>query len=128
LKTVLERFEHTDSLLLGIITDNASPNYLMIRGLHSTLEASGIGWPALRNCIPCMAHVIKIALGAFRSITGVNGRCKTWETHEHDQQVGENGTTAFMKSRTLRKEGNARINNVLAMNPGLAKIIEKERI
>jgi len=29
------------------------------------------------------------------------------------------------KSQRLRKEGNARINNMSAMSPGLAKIIEK---
>jgi hypothetical protein len=32
------------------------------------------------------------------------------------------------KSQRLQKEGNAGINKVLAMRPGLAKIIEKVRI
>jgi len=31
------------------------------------------------------------------------------------------------KSQRLRKEGNARINKVSAMKPGIAKIIEKVR-
>jgi len=67
LKEVLDRFELTDSCLIGITTDNAFLNYSMTRELQSTLEDSGIEWPALRNHIPCMAHVIQLALGAFLS-------------------------------------------------------------
>jgi len=125
---VLDRFELTDGCLLGITTDSASSNYSMTRELQSTLEASGIEWPALRNHIPCMAHVIQLALGAFMSTLGVKGRTKSWEAHECDQKFGENESTDIGKSQRLRKEGNARINKVLAMRPGLAKIIEKVRI
>jgi len=125
---VLDRFERTDGRLLGITTDNASSNYSMTRELQSTLEASGIEWPALRNHIPCMAHVIQLALGAFMSSLGVKGRTKSWEAHERDQQFGENESIDIGKSQRLRKEGNARINKVSAMKPGLAKIIEKVRI
>jgi len=100
----------------------------MTRELQPTLEASGIKWPALRNHIPCMAHVIQLALGAFMSSLGVKGHTKSWEAHERDQQFGENESTDIGKSQRLRKEGNARINKVSAMKPGLAKIIEKVRI
>jgi len=100
----------------------------MTRELQSTLEASGIKWPALRNHIPCMAHVIQLALGAFMSSLGVKGRTKSWEAHERDQQFGENESIDIGKSQKLRKEGNARINKVSAMKPDLAKIIEKVRI
>jgi hypothetical protein len=100
----------------------------MIRELQSTLEASGIEWPAFRNHIPCMAHVIKLALRAFMSSLGVKGCIKSWEAHEHDQQFGENDRIGIGKSQRLRKEGNARINKVSAMRPGVAKIIEKEHI
>ena len=100
----------------------------MTRELQTTLEASGIEWPALRNHIPCMAHVIQLALGALMSSLGVKGRTKSWEAHERDQQFGENESTDIGKSQRLRKEGNARINNVSAMRPGLSKIIEKVRI
>jgi hypothetical protein len=100
----------------------------MTRELQSTLEASGIDWPALRNHIPCMAHVIQLALGAFMSSLGVKGLTKSWEAHERDQQFGENESIAIGKSQRLRKEGNARINKVSAMRSGLAKIIEKVRI
>ena len=96
-------------------------------GAH-TLEASGIEWPALRNHITSMAHVIQLALGAFMSSLGVKGHTKTWEAHECNQQFGENESTDIGKSQRLRKEGNARINKVSAMRPGLAKIIEKVRI
>jgi len=96
--------------------------------LQSTLEASGIEWPALRNHIPCMAHVIQLASGAFISSLGVKGHTKTWEAHERDQQFGENESIDGGKSKRLRKEGTARINKVSAIKPGLAKIIEKVRI
>ena len=127
-KDVLDGFEFTDGHLLGITTDNASSNNLMTLELQSTLVASGIEWPALRNHIPCMTHVIQLALGAFMSSLGVIGRTKFWEAHERDQQFRENESIDIGKSQRLRKEGNARMNNVSAMKPGLAKIIEKVRI
>jgi len=96
--------------------------------LQSTHEASGIEWPALRNHIACMAHVIQLALGAFMSSLGVKGRTKCWEAHERDQQFGENESIDIWNSKRLRKEGNARINTVSAMKPGLTKIFEKVRI
>jgi hypothetical protein len=125
---VLNRFDLTDGRLLGIKTDNASSNYSVTCELQSTLEASGIEWPALRNLIPCMAHVIQVALGAFMSSLGLKGHTKSWEAHECDQQFSENESIDIGKSQRLRKKGNARINKVSAMKPGLAKIIEKVRI
>jgi len=100
----------------------------MTHELQSTFEASGIEWPTLRNHIPCMAHVIQLVLRAFMSSLGVQGHTKSWEAHQRDQQFGQNESTDIEKSQTLRKEGNARINKVSAMRPGLAKIIEKLRI
>ena len=77
LKDVLDRFELTDGCLLGITTDNASSNPSMTRELQSTVEGSRIEWPTLRNHIPCMAHVIQLALGAFMSSLGVKRRTKS---------------------------------------------------
>jgi len=128
LKEVLDHFELTDCREFGNTTDNASSNYSMTRKSKTTIEASTTEWPALRNHIPCMAHVIQLALGAFMSSLGVKGRTKSWEAHERDQQFGENESTDIGKSQTLRKEGNGRINTVSAMRPGLAKIIEKVHI
>jgi len=125
---VLDHFELTDGHVFGITTDNASSNFSMTRELQSTLEASGIELPALRNHIPCMVHVIQLALGAFMSSPGVKGRTKSWEAHERDQQFGENESIDIGKSQRLRKEGYARINKVSAMRLGSAKIIEKVRI
>ena len=82
----------------------------------------------MRNHIPCMAHVIQVALGAFMSSLSVKGRTKYWEAHERDQKFGENESIDIGKSQRLRKEGNARINKVSAMRSGLAKIIEKVHI
>jgi len=59
------------------------------------------------------------------SSLGLIGSTKSWEAHEHDQQFGENATIDIGKSQRLREEGNARINKVSAMRPGLATIIEK---
>jgi hypothetical protein len=66
--------------------------------------------------------------GAFVSNLSVQGCIKSREAFEHDQQSGENESSDIGKSQRLRKEGNARINKVLAMRPGLAKIREKVRI
>jgi len=93
--------------------------------LQSTLEAWGIEWPALRNQLPCMAQLIQLAVGAFMSSLGVNCHTKSWEAHERDQQFVENEIIDIGKSQRLRNKGNARINKVSAMRPGLAKIIEK---
>jgi len=94
---LLDRFELTDGRLLCITTDNASSNYSMTRELHSTIEASGMEWPALRNYIPCMAHVIQLALGAVMSSLGEKGCTKSWEAHECDQQFGENESIDIWK-------------------------------
>jgi len=93
--------------------------------LQSTLEASAIRWPALRNHIPCMAHVIQLALGAFMSSPGGKGRTKPWEANEHDQQSRVIESIDLRKSQRIRKEGNARIDEVSAMKRGLAKMINK---
>jgi hypothetical protein len=93
--------------------------------LQSTLEASEIEWPALRNHLPCRVHVIQLAVGAFMSSLGVNGCTKSWEAPERDRQFGENESIDNGKSQRLRKEDNARINKVSAMRPCLAKVIEK---
>jgi hypothetical protein len=74
-----------------------------------------------------MAHIIQLALDAFMSSLGVKGRTKSWEAHKWNQQFGEIESADIGKSQRLRKEGNAQINKVLAMRPGLAKIIEKVR-
>jgi hypothetical protein len=95
----------------------------MTSEIHSTLEASGSWWPALRNHIPCMGHVIQLALGAFMSSLGVKGCTKSWEAHERDQQFGESESIDIGNSQRLRKDGNSRINNGSARRLGLAKII-----
>jgi len=112
LRDVLDSFELTDGRLLGIRTDYASSNYSMTREFESTLKASAIQWPALRNHIPCMAHVIQLDLGAVMSSLGVNDRTKSWEAHERNQQFGQNESMHIEKSQRLRKEDNARINKV----------------
>jgi len=79
----------------------------------------------MRNHLTCMANVIQLTLGAFLSSLGVNGHAKSWEAHEQDQQFGEIESTVIGMSQRLRKEGNAGINKVMAMRPGLANLMEK---
>jgi len=100
----------------------------MTHELQSTLEACEIVWPALRNHIPCMAHVRQMPLSAFMSGPGVTGHTKYCEAHERDQRFAENETIGIGKNQWLLKEGNDRIEWVSAMRPGLAKIIQKVRI
>jgi hypothetical protein len=107
------------------MTNKVSSNYLMTRELQSTLDTSDIMWPALSNHIPCMAHIIQLAIGTFMSSLGVKGHTKFFEAHESDHQSGENESTVSGNSQILRKEGNARMNKVSAMRHGLAKIIGK---
>jgi len=125
---VLHRAELTAGCLLGITTDNDPSNYSMTRELQATVKTSAIKWPALRNRIPCMAHIIQLVFGAFMTSLGVKGRTKSWAAHERDQQFGENESIDIGKNRKIRQEGNATINKVSAMHPGLAKITETVRI
>jgi hypothetical protein len=128
LKDVLDRTELSNGYLLSITMDNDSSNYLMPPELQSTLEVSGIEWLALRNQIPCMAHVIQLASGAFMGSLIVTGSTKWWEVHEYNQRFGENESVDIGKSQRLPNKGNTRINMVSAIRPGLVKIIEKVRI
>jgi hypothetical protein len=101
LKDALDRFELTNGHLLGITPDKACSNYSMTYELQSTLEASGIQWPPFRNHIPCMAHVIQLAVGAFMSSLGVQYLTKSSEAHERDQQFGQNESINIRKSQRL---------------------------
>jgi hypothetical protein len=96
----------------------------MTQELHSTLDASGIIWPAIRIHIPCMAHLIQLALSAIISSLRVNGHTKSWESHERNQRFGKNECTDTSNSHRLQKDGNAKINKVLDMRSALAKIIK----
>lgn len=77
LNDIVDRFELTDGCILGITTDNTSSNYPMAHKLQSTLEASGIERPALRNHIPCKVHIIQLPFGAFIKSLGVIGHTKS---------------------------------------------------
>jgi hypothetical protein len=83
---VIDHFEHTNSPLQRITTDNGSSNWSMTSKLQSTLEASGLKWPAFRNDVPHLAHVIQLGIGAFLTSLGVQGCTMSLEAHEHNQQ------------------------------------------
>ena len=62
------------------------------------------------------------------SSPAVKGRTKSWEAPERNKQFGENESKDIGKSQRVREEGNAWINKVSAMKPGLAMMFEKVRI
>lgn len=128
MKEVLDRFEHTNRLWPGYLTNNTFSNYSVTQEVQPTVQASGIGWRALRNTITCMAHIVQITSGGFMSSPSANSPTKCWESPEQDQQVGEHQQTAIRKSERLRTEGNARIDRVSAMGAGFASIIENIHI
>jgi hypothetical protein len=70
---------------------------------------------------------MQLGLGAFMSSLDGGGCTRSWDAHAQDQQFEENERIDNGKSQRIRKEGNARINKVSPMRPGLAKIIEKVR-
>ena len=72
-----------------------------------------------------MAHVIRLAVGAFISSCSVKCRTKSWEAHKRDQPYEDVVSIDIGKSQRIRKEGNSSIDKVSAMGPGLAKIIDK---
>jgi len=125
---MLDHFVLTYGRFLGITTDNPSSNYSMTWELQSTLEATGIEWPALLNHIPYMAQVVQLAIGAVGSSLAVIGPTYSSESHDRDQQFAENEIMDIGNSQRLRNEGNARMNKVSPMKPGLAKINGKVRI
>jgi hypothetical protein len=84
LKEVLDHVEQTDGLLIRIITNNTPSSYSISLELQPTLLASAIEYPAFRNPILCMAHIIQLVLGAFMSGLGVKGRTKSCEAQERD--------------------------------------------
>jgi len=125
---VLYHWNLTDCHFLGYMTDQAFSNDLIPCELQWTLDASGIELSAMRNHVRYMVRGIQIPFGGYISTLGMNGHTSAWESHECDQQFGENESMDIGNSQRHRKEGNARINNVLAMKPGLPKIIEKVHI
>jgi hypothetical protein len=72
-----------------------------------------------------MVHLNLLALAAFMASIAVEAHRKSWKAHKHLQQCRVNESTVIGYRQRLQKPSNAIINNVSAMRPGLAKIIEK---
>ena len=118
LSAVIARFGLHNGRVLGITTDNATSNYAMARELQKSLKTMEVEWSAAQNHIPCMAHVIQLALSAFMQSLGVKGRSKSWEEGVRDT-LTEDG-----KGRK-GKVGCGRIKKIMEMPAGFSKIIEK---
>ena len=107
-------------LLLGITTDNASSNYSMTGCLQKLLENGGTDWSAEQNHLPCMTHVIQLALGAFMDSLGVKGRHKSWEDNEREK-IGQETVGSNRRKRVC----GVRVEKVASLEPGFNKIVEK---
>lgn len=112
------RFGLENGCVLGITTDNATSNYAMARELQRSLKNMEVEWSAAQNHVPCMAHVIQLALSAFMQSLGVKGRSKSWEEGVRDT-LNENSNSG------KGKVGCARIKKIQDMQTGFSKIIEK---
>jgi len=75
-----------------------------------------------------MAIVVHLVLTVFMSSLRVKGHTKSWKAHQCIQHFGENDSPDNSKIQRVQKDDNARINKVLAMRPGLAKILQKVSI
>ena len=115
----MDRFGLTDGRVLGITTDNASSNYAMVKELQRSLKAMEVDWSAAQNHIPCMAHVIQLALAAFMKSLGIQGRNRSWEDGVRDALTEEQGGK--------KKMGRCRIGKIEILKAGFNKIIEKVR-
>ena len=72
--SVLDEFEIDDKLNC-ITTDSASNNTTMVKELEIRLGERGIIWPWKERHLPCITHVINIAVDEFIKLikTGPNG-------------------------------------------------------
>ena len=113
----MDRFGLTDGRVLGITTDNASSNYAMVKELQRSLKAMEVDWSAAQNHIPCMAHVIQLALAAFMKSLGIQGRNRSWEDGVRDALTEEQGGK--------KKMGGCRIAKIEILKAEFNKIIEK---
>ena len=69
--------------------------------------------------MPCMAHVIQLALGAFMNTLGVKGHQKSWEDTEREKIIADRGR------KSKRRIGGARVERVALLKCGFNKIVEK---
>ena len=118
LHSVMDRFNLNNGRVLGITTDNASSNYSMVKELQASLKAMEVEWSAAQNHIPCMAHVIQLALSAFIQSLGVKGRSKSWEDGVCDSLMED-------RKGKKAKAGSVRVKKIVDMPAGFFKIIEK---
>jgi len=60
--------------ILGFTTDSASNNRTLTEALNNGWSLLSVEWCQLENHIPCMAHVVRLILGAFMSSIQVKSR------------------------------------------------------
>src|SRR6266849_3304784 len=87
--------------------------------LQLLLNESGVEWSAELNHMPCMAHVIQLALWAFIHTLGDKGRQKSWEDTKSENIRADRGR------ESKRRIGGARVERVALLKCGFNKIVEK---
>ena len=75
-----------------------------------------VDWSAAQNHVPCMVHVIQLALAAFMKSLGIQGRNRSWEDSIRDASTNKQGAKSKMGSFRIAKIGSLKV--------GFNKIIE----
>jgi len=70
---VLARYGIQDRIV-GFTTDSVSNNRTLTEALNNAWSLLSVEWCQMENHIPCMAHVVQLILGAFRSSIKVKSR------------------------------------------------------
>lgn len=111
LLTVIHKYQ-IQSKLFCITTDNASNNYKMMKELSKLLlHHDGIVWNGTRNHVPCLAHVLNLAVKAF--LREINVQPPAEETNwmdnrdsDNDDDSSDDDADGFHDTRTLRAKTN----------------------
>ena len=69
--------------------------------------------------MPCMAHLIQLALGGFMNTLGVKGHQQSWEDTERKKIIADR------ERESKRRIGGARVERVALLKCGFNKIVEK---
>ena len=119
---VLKRYNIDNDRFLGMMSDNMSSNFTMSAGIERAMAIMGHQWSSANNHMPCMAHVIQLALGAFMSKLQIAGRESYYQEEQRDQLVEVEGLGPGGRGKM------SRIERFKLMPKGFKKTIEKVSI
>jgi len=96
-------FMLTEGWLIPTSTNKTPLNYATTLEMESNIENSGIACLALRNYIPCIAHLILLAWGAFASSHEVPGWTNSWHSSQCHQQFAD-----YWKKEVYNSQGHSK--------------------